>query len=96
MNEQQICWKHVWPVAAQFTFVRGNGDIVLGRYIVDKVGDEETEPYGKISPFRMTFHPSAFGVKLIAAKIATPPKKTVDSQASFSKDVDGHLILNAL
>jgi hypothetical protein len=86
----------VWPVAAQFHSVRGNGDIVLGRYIVDKVGDEETEPFGNVSPFRMTFHPSAFGMKLIADELATPPQKTVDGQASLSKDVDGHLTLNAL
>ncbi len=62
----------------------------LGRYVVEKVGDNESGPMGlTITPFRAEFIPSPVGKILIDGHAATAPENLPDGQAVVHRDADG-------
>lgn len=69
--------------------------VSLGRYVVDKVGDEVDGPLGMhVTPFRAHFDASVVGAALIARKEAQQPLDIADGQAIMHKDADGKWIAN--
>jgi len=87
------CREVTWDASAGITQTSPGstfGRAPLGRYVVDKVGDEQDGILGtKFRPYRSHFVPSPLGTKLIAAGIAKQPDANDEGQAVFHKDADG-------
>jgi hypothetical protein len=91
------CWIVKWNPATgihQETAIFGMTDwaVPIGTWIVDKVGDEQTEPLGKITPYKAHVDLNALGNAMIAAHITTAPKSITDGLSSLHKDADGKWI----
>ena len=67
------------------------GLATLGRYILDKVGDDAQQLGGTYAPFRAHFEPSATGKALIDAHIVHAPSQSREGSMFMSKDADGHV-----
>jgi hypothetical protein len=68
----------------------------IGRYIVDKVGDEEPGALGgKVTPFKAHFVANKLGAEIIAASIIKAPADITDGGATLHKDADGNWVAAA-
>ncbi len=87
------CTTVTWDASAHFTPQPGNeesGTIPIGRFIVDKVGDEQDGPLGmKLTPFKQHFEWSAIGKDMLARHVAIEPTAPADRSAVLHKDADG-------
>jgi hypothetical protein len=75
--------------------MEGNGEAMLGSFVVDKIGDEQDMPLGmKVTPYKAHFVPTDLGGSLIAAKLVQTPQDIGDGQVVMHKDADGKWIAN--
>jgi len=63
----------------------------LGRYIVEKIGPDQSAMGMTYAPFRARFEPSQIGSVLIARRIHSAPRSALEGSVSFSKDADDKL-----
>lgn len=69
------------------------GSVPLGKYVVDKVGDDSQQMGTTVTAFRAHFEPTATGKAFIARyKYDTVTKKYADGQAIMHKDADGNWV----
>jgi hypothetical protein len=88
LGKRYACFSVTWdPAVATLDGPRMMA--TLGRYLVDKVGDEQDSALGKITPYRAHFEPNPTGTALIAARLATKPEDIADGQALLHKNADG-------
>jgi hypothetical protein len=64
----------------------------MGRFVVDKVGDEQDGPMGKTTPYKAHFEPNDLAKALIAAGIVERPADVNDGPALLHKDADGQWV----
>ncbi len=60
----------------------------LGRYVVEKIGPDQSTRGMTYAPFRARFEPSTIGSALIAHRIRSAPRSELEGSVSFSKDAD--------
>jgi hypothetical protein len=90
---QDPCYKFTWDSSVTFGQPAFPGEgVALGRYIVDKVGDDETVGSGQAAPFRAHFEATGLGKELIAAGLATLPQDVPNGHATITKDADGNFV----
>jgi hypothetical protein len=93
MMGTQPCTIVTWAPSAHFTVNAANeenGSLPIGRFIVDKVGDEQDGPLGtKVTPFKVHFEWSAIGKDMLARHLAQEPTPPTDPMAELHKDADG-------
>lgn len=98
-----LCYKVTWDPSVGVKVVQPcpmcsqRSAIKIGRYIVDKVGAEQTTSYGSgmstsMTPYKAHFQANKIGKALIDAKMAKAPVDITDGQASLHKDADGKWI----
>jgi hypothetical protein len=89
------CWFVSWDAATGVNNAPAGSAIAIqvaaniGRYAVDKVGEDQTGAGGgKLTPYTAHFEPSALGKALIAAGVVHEPTP-IDARASLVKNADG-------
>lgn len=67
------------------------GLATLGRYVLDKLGEDAQQMGITYAPFRAHFEPSTTGKALIDAHIVRAPALSHEGSMFMSKDADGHI-----
>jgi len=90
------CYQVSWPPSVQQEPYKSVGEVAIGKFLVDKVGDDQdvTTAVGtmKATPYKAHFVANDMGKALIDAHLATPPPDITDGQAALHKDADGKWI----
>jgi hypothetical protein len=87
------CYTFTWDSSVAFGTPAFHGvNVSLGRFIVDKVGDDETVGSVQAAPFRAHFEASEVGKDLIAAQLAQHPDDIANGHAMLTKDADGNFV----
>jgi hypothetical protein len=88
-----FAWAPAASVRHDFDGIVYTWQTTIGRYIVDKVGDEEPGALGgKVTPFKAHFVANKLGAEFIAASIIKAPADITDGGATLHKDADGNWI----
>jgi len=89
----ESCWRMGWKkddIVETTSFPSYRGFILIGRYVVEKIGEEQQGAFGtRVVPFRAHFVANNLGSKLISLGLAEKPPAMIEQQAEMHKDVDG-------
>lgn len=89
----QSCTTVTWSKSANVKPSIGDEEraqLPVGRYVVDKVGEEQDGPMGsKVYPYKAHFEVNAIGKDMIARHMAQEPPARPDSIVALHKDADG-------
>jgi hypothetical protein len=91
-----VTWDASVPVAmrALCAMCGSTPQTPFGRFVVDKVGEEQSGPLGiKVTPYTAHFVPNSVGEHLIAVKLASRPNDISDGQAALLKDANGNWVV---
>ena len=66
--------------------------VVIGRWVVDKIGEEQTGNMGKFTPFTAHFEANDIGKGLIAAGLQSAPADVPNGMAALYKDANGNWV----
>ena len=101
-NSYGQCWLVTWDGApgvvkgvANLRTQRANVLVPLGRYVLDKVGDNQDMLGTTIAPFRAHFVASPLGASMIKAGVSHRPPDVADHEVEFHKDADGNWVAKA-
>jgi hypothetical protein len=92
------CFHFAWDSSARFDAfgtAEDRSNLIIGRYVVDKVGDDQTGLFGaKIAPFKAHFEANDIGKMLIARGLARAPNDIENGQATVGTDADGKWVVS--
>lgn len=92
------CFEYSWPASIKFIskkdyFGNTRSAVQTGRYIVDKVGEEQDDAQGvKSTPFKAHFEPSEVGAAMFTAKVVERPPD-ISNMLPMHKDADGKWVV---
>jgi hypothetical protein len=67
-------------------------DVTIGHYVLDKLGEDQSEMGMVSAPFRAHFEPTELGKILVERGFAAEPQAQLQSNVMFAKDADGHVV----
>jgi hypothetical protein len=92
------CFHFAWDSSARFDVFGTSEDrsnLIIGHYVVDKVGGDQTGPFGaRIAPFKAHFEANDIGKLLIARGLAKAPDDIDNGQATVGTDADGKSVVS--
>jgi hypothetical protein len=90
-----VTWDKDMPIVPTPTYMgRSYPSGIIGRMIVDKLGDDQIGAFGvKVTPFRAHFEINSLGKELLLRHIIeVAPTDITDGHAEITKDADGNFV----
>lgn len=92
VNDDPRCRHLAWDTNVKFgEIVFNSARVPLGRWILDKIGEDQQIQGIRTAPYRAHAEISPLGRALVAAKIAKTPSDPTEGYVYLTKDADGNV-----